>query len=235
MKTESLHQSSLAGKKTGPSTLEYVDVQEIRDGIILLRDGSLRAIIAVSSLNFDLKSGDEQDAIILRYQQFLNSLDFPIQILISSRHINITPYLEKLKNQEAQQMNELMRMQIYEYRNFIQNLTEIQNIMTKSFYIAIPFFPIEKDRKNLFKDFLQIFSPELIIKHQREQLETFKSQLYQRIDHITAGLSGIGLRMAMLNTEDSLELLYNSYNPSLQSTHIISDIESMEVQNQTPR
>ncbi|NCU41394.1 MAG: hypothetical protein EOM19_01555 [Candidatus Moranbacteria bacterium] len=235
MKTESLHQSSLTGKKTGPSTLEYVDVQEIRDGIILLRDGSLRAIIAVSSLNFDLKSSDEQDAIILRYQQFLNSLDFPIQILISSRHINITPYLEKLKNQEAQQMNELMRMQIYEYRNFIQNLTEIQNIMTKSFYIVVPFFPVESNKKNLFKDFLQIFSPELIIKHQREQLETFKSQLYQRIDHITAGLSGIGLRMAMLNTEDSLELLYNSYNPSLQSTHIISDIESMEVQNQTPR
>lgn len=235
MKTESLHQSSLVGKKSGPSTLEYVDVQEIREGVILLRDGSLRAILAISSLNFDLKSGDEQDAIILRYQQFLNSLDFPLQIIVSSRHINITPYIEKLKNQEAQQMNELMRMQIYEYRNFIQNLTEIQNIMTKSFYIVVPFFPIESNRKNIFKDFLQIFSPELIIKHKKEQLETFKSQLYQRVDHITAGLSGLGLRMIMLNTEDALELLYNSYNPSLQSANIINDIESMEVQNQTPR
>ena len=93
----------------------------------------------------------------------------------------------------------------------------------------------KSNRKNIFKDFLQIFSPELIIKHKKEQLETFKSQLYQRVDHITAGLSGLGLRMIMLNTEDALELLYNSYNPSLQSANIINDIESMEVQNQTPR
>jgi len=235
MSTENLHQPSLAGKKQNPSTLEYVDVKEIRDGVVILNDGSLRAILAVSSINFDLKATDEQDALIIRYQQFLNSLDFPIQILLSSRRINLAPYLEKLKEREAGQVNELMRMQIYEYRNFIQNLTEVQNIMTKSFYITLPFFPIEQDKKNLFKGISRIFSPDLVIKHNQEQLETYKSQLFQRIDHVVAGLSGMGLRLAILNTEETIELLYNSYNPNLHSNNIINNIESMEIQNTLSR
>jgi len=231
MAQESLHQSSLTGSHSQPSTLEYVDVQEIHDGTILLRDGSLRGVLAVSSINFDLKSSDEQDAIIMRYRQFLNSLDFPIQILTSSRRINIAPYLKILKEKEAEQTNELLRMQIYEYRNYIQNLTEIQNIMTKSFYVTIPFFPIEADKKGMFKNLFGMFSGDLVVEHDQQRLESYISQLYQRVDHVVAGLSGIGLKMVMLNTEEAIELLYNSYNPNLHSTSIINNIESMEIQN----
>jgi len=235
MFSESLHQKKLVGKSSGPSTLEYVDVEEIRDGVIILRDGSLRAVLAVSSINFDLKSGDEQDAIIARYQQFLNSLDFPIQIVISSRRINITPYLETLKTQEAGETNELMRMQIYEYRNFVKNLTEVQNIMTKSFFIAVPFFPVETNKKSLLSGLARVFRSDLVVKHKLEQLETYKSQLLQRVDHVVAGLSGIGLRMVMLDTEEAIEMLYNSYNPRLHGASIIKNIESMEIQNRNLR
>jgi hypothetical protein len=225
---ERLYKKELTNNKNNPSTFEYVDVQEIRDGIIILKDGSLRGVLAVSSINFDLKASDEQDAIILRYQQFLNSLDFPIQILTSSRRINVTEYLQELEKQESAQTQDLMRMQIYEYRHFVQNLTQVQNIMTKSFYIIVPFFPVEKNKKTLLKNLFQTFNPESVIVHKRDLLETYKSQLFQRIDHISAGLSGIGLRLVLLNTEDAIELLYNSYNPSLKSVNIVKDIESME-------
>ncbi|QQS61774.1 MAG: hypothetical protein IPN70_02555 [Candidatus Moraniibacteriota bacterium] len=235
MSTENLHQPNLSPKKQGPSTLEYVDVQEIHDGIVILRDGSFRAILAVSSLNFDLKSSDEQDAIIFRYQQFLNSLDFPLQSTIHSRRINIAPYLEMLKIREAEQTDELMRMQIYEYRNFIKNLTEVQNIMTKSFFVVVPFFPVEKTKKGIFSELFQMFNQDLVIKHKLEKFETYKSQLLQRVDHVVAGLSGMGLRLALLTTEETVELLYNSYNPSLFSMNIINDIESMETQNRITR
>jgi type IV secretory pathway VirB4 component len=229
MASETLHQSSLIGKKSAPSTLEYVDVQEIRDGIIVLRDGSLRAVLTVSSINFELKSGDEQDAIIARYQQFLNSLDFPIQIVVSSRRINVAPYLETLKTREAAETNELMRMQIYEYRNFVKNLTEVQNIMTKSFFIAVPFFPVESNKKSVFSGLARMFHSDLVVRHKLEQFDAYKSQLFQRVDHITAGLSGIGLRMVMLNTEEAIEMLYNAYNPTLHGASIINNIESMEI------
>lgn len=232
---ETLHQQKLSNKKNAPSTLEYVDVQEIHDGIVTLRDGSFRAILAVSSLNFDLKSSDEQDAIIYRYQQFLNSLDFPVQTTIHSRRINIAPYLEMLKIRESEQTDELMRMQIYEYRNFIKNLTEVQNIMTKSFFIVVPFFPVEKTKKGIFSEFFQMLNQDLVIKHKLEELETYKSQLLQRVDHVVAGLSGMGLRLALLSTEETVELLYNSYNPSLFSINIVNDIESMETQNRITR
>lgn len=225
---ERLYKKELTQNKNNPSTFEYVDVQEIRDGIVVLKDGSLRGILAVSSINFDLKASDEQDAIILRYQQFLNSLDFPIQIITSSRKINVTEYLQELEKQESAQTQDLMRMQIYEYRNFVQNLTQVQNIMTKSFYIIVPFFPVETNKKTLLKNLFQVFNSESVILHKRDLLETYKSQLFQRIDHISAGLSGIGLRLVLLNTEDAIELLYNSYNPSLKSVNIVKDIESME-------
>jgi hypothetical protein len=227
---EKLHSKKIAGEKNGGnSTQKYVDVEEIRDGVIVLKSNSLRSVLLVSSINFDLKSTEEQDAIIQQYQGFLNSLDFPTQILINSRRLNVEPYLDFLGEKEKKQTNELLRLQISEYRNFIKNLTEVSNIMTKFFYIVVPFSPIENKEGGMFNKISTLFSPKQEIIKKRETFETYKNQLWQRVDHIIAGLSGIGLKIVPLQTEEIIELLYNSYNPNVFKSVIIKDVDKVEL------
>jgi hypothetical protein len=229
---EGLHSKKISkGANSGESTQKYVDVDEIRDGVVVLKSGALRSILLVSSINFELKSTDEQDAIIQQYQGFLNSLDFPTQIMINSRRLNIEPYLDFLGEKEKKQTNELLRLQISEYRNFVKNLTEVSNIMSKSFYIVVPFSPIENTEGGIFNKISSIFSQKQQISKKREALETYKNQLWQRVDHITAGLGGIGLKLVPLQTEEIIELLYNSYNPNVYKNVIIKDIDKVELKN----
>jgi len=204
-------------------------VEEIRDGVIVLKNGSLRAVLLVSSINFDLKATEEQDAIINQYQNFLNSLDFPIQIVISSRKLNITPYLDFLKKKESELTNELLSLQLSEYRNFIKNLTDVSNIMSKFFYVVVPFYPIESAKGGFLDKFLGGKNSQSQVSRKRELFETYKNQLWQRVDHISAGLSGTGLKITMLKTEELIELLYNSYNPTTNSSSIIRGIEKVEL------
>jgi hypothetical protein len=213
----------------GSSTQKYVDVEEIRDGAIVLKNGALRSILLVSSINFDLKSSQEQDAIIGQYQSFLNALDFPAQIVISSRRFNITPYLELLDDQEKHQENELLRFQISEYRTFIKNMTEVANIMSKFFYVVVPFAPSEDEKSGLLGKLSGIFQPKKMSSLHGEQFETYRSQLLQRVDQVSAALVGTGVKVTQLNTEEIIELLYNSYNPSLFTTTVIKNIESVEL------
>ncbi|MBI2439466.1 MAG: hypothetical protein HYV45_02610 [Candidatus Moranbacteria bacterium] len=219
-------------KNTGASsTQKYVEVDEIRDGVIILKNGALRSILLVSSLNFDLKSSEEQDAIIGQYQSFLNSLDFPVQIIVSSRRFNIDPYLERLKEEEKKQENELLRFQISEYKTFIKNLTEVSSIMSKFFYVVIPFSPVEDKQGGFFEKMLGVFQAKKA--NTREDLfDTYRLQLTQRVDHIAASLSGSGLRVTQLNTEEIIELLYNSYNPSLFTTTVIKNVENIELSSE---
>jgi len=226
---ESLYSKKLSGGTVGMSTQKYIDVEKIKDGVIVLKNGSLRSILLVTSINFDLKSTEEQDGIIAQYQNFLNSLDFPIQIMISSRRLNINPYLDFLTEKEKKQPNELLRLQISEYKNFIKNLTEVSNIMSKIFYIVVPFSPVESNQGGFFQKLLSIFNPKQATLAKREMFETYKSQLWQRVDHIVAGLSGIGVHIAPLNTEEIIELLYNSYNPSIYTSTIIKNISDIEL------
>jgi len=218
-----------SGGNSGTSTQKYVDVDEIKDGVIVLKNGSLRSILLVSSINFDLKSTDEQDAIILQYQSFLNSLDFPLQVMIGSRRLNIDPYIDFLGEKERVQPNELLRLQIAEYQNFIKNLTEVSNIMTKSFYITVPFSPVESKEGGLFSKISAMLSPHQEIMKKRETFETYKNQLWQRVDHVISGLSGIGLKIVPLETQEIIELLYNSYNPNMYKSVIIKDIDKIEI------
>jgi hypothetical protein len=211
------------------STQEYVDVEEVRDGVVVLKNGGMRAILLVSSLNFDLKSSEEQDAIIMQYQSFLNSLDFPTQILIHSRRFNIEPYLKLLKEKEEDQTNELLRLQIAEYRNFIKNLTEVSDIMSKFFYVIVPFASIEDKESGFFHKMGNLINPKQAIREKRELFETYRNQLWQRVDHVTIGLSGTGVKVAPLNTEESIELLYNTYNPGLFSTVLTGSIKDIEL------
>ena len=224
-----LNSKKTSGGGSGNSTQKYVDVEEIKDGVIVLKNGSLRAVLLVSSINFELKSSDEQDAVIQQYQGFLNSLDFSTQIIINSRRLNVEPYLDFLKEKEKKQTNELLRLQISEYVNFIKNLTEVSNIMTKFFYVVVPFSPIETKEGGIFNKISAIFSPRKEVLQKREAFETYKNQLWQRVDHIVAGLSGIGLKLVPLKTEEIIELLYNSYNPSVSKNAIIKDIDKIEL------
>lgn len=218
-------------KQTSPSasTQRYVDVEEVRDGVIVLKNGALRAILLVSSLNFDLKSAEEQDAIIAQYQNFLNSLDFPVQVLIHSRRFNIEPYLEMLREKESEQTNELLRLQISEYQHFIKNLTEVSDIMSKYFYVVVPFAAVEDRHSGFFDRIGNMLNPKQAIRERRELFETYKNQLWQRVDHVSIGLSGTGVKVAPLNTEEIIELLYNTYNPSLFAATLTRNIKDIEL------
>lgn len=211
------------------STQKHVDVEDVRDGVIMLRNGSIRAILLASSINFDLKSSDEQDAIIIQYQNFLNSLDFPLQIIVHSRGFRIEPYLEKLRQQEKIQENELLKFQISEYENFVQSLTEVSNIMSKLFYIVVPFAPSETEEGGFFDKLSGIFQPVQQSRVRGEVFETYKNQLFQRVDQVSAALSGTGVRTTLLNTEEVIELLYNTYNPSLSASRAIRDVDEIEL------
>lgn len=217
------------GQSSSSSTQRYVDVEAIRDGVIVLKSGGLRAVVLVSSINFDLKSSVEQEAIIAQYQNFLNSLDFPLQIVIQSRRFNINPYLERLRSYEVQQTNELLRLQITEYRDFIKNLNEVSNIVSKHFYVVVPFSTVESSEGGFFQTISNIFHQKKTVSAQGPLFESFRSQLMQRVDHVMNGLSPVGLRGTVLGTEEIIELLYNSYNPSLFTTSIIKNVEQVEL------
>ena len=226
---EKLYSQKLAKQTASSATQQYVDVAEVKEDVIILKNGSMRAVLAVSAINFELKATDEQEAIINQYQNFLNSVDFPLQILISSRKLNIDSYLDFLTIREKQQKTELMRMQISEYKNFVNQLVSMSDIMDKVFYLVVPFSPIENQEKNFFTNFSHILNPKKNILEKRENFETHKSQLYQRVDHLIAGLSGLGLRIAPLKTPELIELLFNSYNPTIFDTKGYIDTEKLEL------
>ncbi len=212
------------------STQKYVDVEEVRDGVLILKNGSIRAVLLASSVNFDLKSGDEQDAIIMQYQSFLNSLDFPLQIIIHSRRFRVEPYLERLAKEEKIQENELLRFQISEYRNFVRNLTEVSNIMSKFFYIVVPFAPSETEKGGIFGKLWGIFGGAKQAGVPGQVFETYKSQLFQRAEQVAAALSATGVRTSLLGTEEIIELLYNTYNPSLFTSSVIKNVQDIEME-----
>jgi len=226
---EKLFSSQLAKNKTSSAVQGFLDITEIKEDVIVLKNGSFRSILAVSAINYDLKSTDEQEAIISQYQNFLNSLDFPLQILITSRKINMNDYLESLEKKEKVQSNELLKFQISEYRNYISQLTSIVNIMDKKFYVVVPFAPVEDKEGGFFKKVLSSFDPKKNIENKRESFENCKNQLLQRVSHLTAGLSGIGVQMTPLKTQELIELLYDSYNPHIYTPDEIGDVSKLDI------
>ena len=233
---ESLHSKKLIQKKPPQSsTQEYLDIAEIKDGVVVLKNGGMRAIIMVSSINFALKSTEEQDAIVYHYQSFLNSLDFPIQILVNSREINIKQYLEMIKDKEKEQPNELLRIQTSEYLEFIQGLVKMANIINKTFYITVPFSPVQLKEKNFVDKIitgigLQQSERKGGMKFSEENFKKYKNQLLQRVNHILSGLSGIGLRMVVLDNQEIIEALYKIYNPGISSDKdILAKIEELDI------
>jgi hypothetical protein len=196
----------------GNPTQSFLRTKEIKQDTMVMEDGTLRAILAVSSTNFDLKSQSEQDALIFAYQRFLNSLDFSIQILLQSRKMDIAGYTEKLKDLMEKQTNELLRMQTAEYIEFVNRLVETGNIMNKNFYCVIPYNEsIGSDKGGFFSSLFTRGRAKAISKRE-QNFEHHKALLEERVTSVSSNLNGMGLRAVELTTEQIIELIYNSYN-----------------------
>jgi hypothetical protein len=197
------------------STQEFVPIKEVRDGIVLLKDGGMRGILLASSLNFALKSEDERAAILFQFQDFLNSLDFSIQILVQSRKLDIRPYLALLEEQSKKQTNPLMKIQTGEYIEFIRNFTENTNIMTKNFFIVIPYTPaiISSQAAKSITGFIRPGSDSTTAQNTEISFEESRTQLEERLSVVEQGLVRTGIRVARLGTEEVIELFYKAFNP----------------------
>lgn len=200
-------------KKADP-TQKFIEIQNIKDDVIILKNGGLRSVCIASSINFELKGNEEQEALITRFQGFLNSLDFTFQILITSRKLDIDPYLSNLKELSKTQENELLHTQILEYIDFIQKFVEITEVMNKSFYLIIPYNPIGAKKEKLFDKIKFAIKPqESVQKIPTEKFNEYKDQLMQRVNHVISGLTQVEIRAVMLNTKQLTRLIYESYNP----------------------
>jgi hypothetical protein len=198
------------------TTQDFVPIQEIRDGVIILKSGGMRAIILASSLNFALKSQDEQGSILMQFQNFLNSLDFSIQIFIQSKKLDIRPYIALLEDRYKEQLTELMKIQVREYIEFIKTFVESTNIMSKSFFVVIPYDPpIIGGGKNSFMNMLPGGKKNTgtATENADNQFQEFRSQLEQRVAVVEQGLVRCGIRAAELGTEEVVELYYKLFNP----------------------
>ena len=208
------------------STQEQIEVGEIREGIVIMRDGSLRMVLYASAINFALKSEQEQNAIIYQYQNFLNSLAFPIQILMQSRKIDLQPYLSTLKERLDYEENELLQVQIVDYIEFINRLIKIANIMDKKFYIVVPFSPPGLKKRTLID---KIFHPSrlTIAEITETEFKSYQQEMTERANVIASGLSALGIHSAVLNTQQAVELLYATYNPEEASKEKLTKIEDL--------
>ncbi len=193
------------------STQQFLELDQIREGLLVLKNRSLRAVMMVSSLNFALKSDEEQSSIISAFQSFLNSLDFSCQIIIQSRKLNITGYLDKIKELEAKQENELLRIQTAEYHDFVQSLVSGGTIMSKSFFVVVPLNLLEA--KVMTSPLQLLKSSTSSSPLTEDEFQRCKSQLWQRMEFVALGLRRCGLQCTPLNTSELIELFWSLYHP----------------------
>jgi type IV secretory pathway VirB4 component len=207
-------------------------ISEIRDGMVIMSDGSFRAVVACKSINFDLMSSREREGVEFSYQNFLNALYFPIQIFIRSQRVDIGPYIDRLAQIRRSQDNMLLNVLMDDYINFIDILSQEANIMDKSFFIVIPYYPAG-DISNVLEQSKGIFG-KLFSKPQttatridKVQYEKAKDEIKNRVDSVTSGLFQIGVKSVQLNTKELGELYYNVYNPDTAVREPLGDFENV--------
>lgn len=198
------------------ATQQFVPIERVRDGIVVLKNGELRAVLITSSLNLSLKSEDEQQAILLQFQNLLNSLDFPIEIFVQSRRLNIKPYLDLLQARSGEVKEDLLKIQIHEYIGFITKFTEESNIMTKHFFIVVPYMPAMAEAGNQANKLLSFGLGNTGSAQEQTSFEAARIQLEQRVSTVMQGLVRFGLRAQKLGTEEVVELFYKLFNPGEQ-------------------
>jgi len=220
---------NLARKKIKVSTQQFMDIAEIKSDIVIMRDGTLRAVLLISSINFALKSEDEQNAIISAYVSFLNNIDFPLQIVIQSRELNIDRYLEDLEQKSKEQTNELLKMQTIEYAQYIKELISMSKIMNKRFFVVVPYNLLSDKQKSFFSRFFDLFKPVSIIRMKEDKFLRRKSALMHRVNNIASGLGSMGLNSALVDTQGLIELYYNTYNPETSINQKMADVNKLRV------
>lgn len=221
----------LAGTKPGAATQRYLDIAEIKEDVVVLKDGTLRSVLLVSSINFALKSEDEQNAIIAQYVSFLNSLDWPLQIVVQSRRLNIDNYIERLRDSEKKQENELLRVQIADYRAFVQELVSLGQIMQKQFFVVVPYNPLSDRRKGFFERLQEVFMPGTAVKLAEERFQRQRGELVTRADRMIGQLRSMGLSSVMLDTQGLIELYYRIYNPDSYDSQKMQDPAKLRVED----
>jgi len=214
-------------QKTASPIQKHLEIKEIKDDVVVLKNKGLRAVLMTTSLNFALKSAEEQDAIIYRYQDFLNSLDFPIQIVVASRKFDISPYIQTLEQKQVKQENELLKIQTTEYIDFVNGLTEMTNIMTESFYLVIPYNPSIIKKTGFWGKLLGKSQPK---EAKEQEFQELKNNLWQRVDFVISGLNGVGTNAVPLNSEELMELFYKLYNPSAKEEPELKKAKEMRME-----
>ncbi|MFA5368833.1 MAG: hypothetical protein WC303_02360 [Candidatus Paceibacterota bacterium] len=192
---------------------QFIPIKQIREGVMLMDDHSMKGILLVSSINFALKSDEEQGAIIYNFQNFLNSLDFSCQIIINSRKVNITGYIDKLKELEKNQKNELLKIQTTDYRKYIEELVGSGSIMNKSFYVIVPYLPLLDIAAGAIQGANKKNMNTAQAKLTEEHFQKGKYQLWQRMEYVSLGLRRCGLKSGALTTQQIMELLWSLHHP----------------------
>ncbi|PKL71994.1 hypothetical protein CVV26_03345 [Candidatus Kuenenbacteria bacterium HGW-Kuenenbacteria-1] len=226
MKSKSIKSNKLS------STQKYLNIAEIKDNVVVFNDGSLKAVLLVSSINFALKSEEEQEAIVQNYVSFLNSLRRPIQVIIQSRLLNIDYYLLNLEQIKKEIMNELLKTQITDYIQFIRELIKLGDIMSKRFYVVISYNPLGDSKKGFFAQTAELFSSASKITLDRKKFEKYKIVLLREVSYIISGLSSMGIKSIQLDTQSLIELFYNSYNFEVAQREKLETLNKLRVEEE---
>jgi hypothetical protein len=195
-----------------PTTHSFIEIEEIKEGVLVTRQKNMRAVLMVSSINFDLKSAEEKEALVYAFQRFINSLDFPIQVVIHSRPLDLSEYFVFLREQQETQENELLKIQTTEYVNFVTELVQLSNIMSKFFYVVVPYDTVLAQKGGVLD---KLFSRKKGSEEAQQQLrfEEARNQLLLRVNQVASLLGEMELRSVLLDDQQLLELFYSLYNP----------------------
>ena len=223
-------EKNLASNKISVSTQQYLDIAEIKDDVVIMKDGTLRAVLLASSINFALKSEDEQNAVINSYVMFLNNLNFMLEIVIQSRELDIDNYINYLKEKEKQQINKLLKLQTAEYIEYIKELTSLGKIMNKRFFVVVPYNPLSDKHKSFFSLLGEALKPATSIKLKEKSFKRYKEMLNRRLDSVIGGLESMGVSVARLDTQSLIELYYKTYNPETAKNQNLVDLDKLRVE-----
>jgi hypothetical protein len=215
------------------STQQHLRIAEIRDNLVVLKDGGLRAVYGVSSINFNLKSEDEQNAIIYSYQSFLNTLDFPVQIVVRSKKLDLDNYLADLAVKGEKQKNPLLQTQTAEYVNYIKRLLEYANIMEKEFYVVVPYDPLRARKSTFIQRVLKrLKTKDTVgdIQKRHKEFDQLKKALAQRMNVVQSGLENCGLKVEQLSTDALIRVYYQSYNPITSRGEKVDEVKDIQLE-----
>lgn len=209
------------------STQAHLPFVAVEDGMVIMPDGSYRAVLAVGATNFALKSQQEQEAIIITYQNFLNSLNYSIQIVMQSRTLDLELYLKKLEENIPSQRNDLIKQQTADYVAYMRELITAANIMDKRFYVVISYAPLQMTKQGLLSSLFSRSNKNTIVKVDQKQFEAHRDELKQRAGIIGSGLSSLGLKVKPLETDDLIRLYYGCYNIDLAAEERLENPQLM--------